>query len=147
MPHICLRCQNRLEAAPGLAPRCPICGGTRFAYESPRKVKTGEQITEQEISDPESGDINAEERIVEPKAPEPKNPSSPTGNPDKDSSPLSPESVESIRILEPGKYHLNLHKLAESDDRVVQIGKDGNYRLDLNSMNRPRKKNSRNRDY
>lgn len=138
MPHICLRCQNRLEAAPGLAPCCPICGGTRFAYESPRKAKAGEQTPDHEIPLQAPGESNAEEHTVEPETP--KEPSSPADNPQEESKPLSPDAVESIRILEPGKYHLNLHKLAESDDRVVQIGKDGNYRLDLNSMNRPRKK-------
>lgn len=138
MPHICLRCQNRLEAAPGLAPCCPVCGGTRFAYESPRKVRASEQATEDEISTPAQTDITTEEPQEQQQIPIIT--ASRAEKPEDDNSPLSPESIESIRILEPGKYHLNLHKLAESDDRVVQIGKDGNYRLDLNSMNRPRKK-------
>ena len=51
-----------------------------------------------------------------------------------------PDSVESIRILEPGRYDLNLLKLAESDDRVIRVGKDAHYRLDLHSMMRTKKK-------
>ncbi|MDD1730193.1 MAG: Zn-ribbon domain-containing protein, partial [Methanospirillum sp.] len=57
-----------------------------------------------------------------------------------DEEPLTTESVESIRIIEPGKYDLNLLRLVESDDRVIQVGKDGNYRLDLHSMIRSQKK-------
>ena len=53
---------------------------------------------------------------------------------------MSAESIESIRIREPGKYDLNLLKLAESDERVILVGKDGNYRLDLSSMMRSKKK-------
>lgn len=50
------------------------------------------------------------------------------------------DSIESIRILEPGRYNLNLVRLAESDDRVIKVGADGKYRLDLNSMMRRKKK-------
>ncbi|PWR72694.1 Zn-ribbon domain-containing protein [Methanospirillum lacunae] len=130
MPHICLRCKTRLEAAPGLAPRCPACGGTRFAFESPRKAEAAKALESvspisEEPPQP-TNDINipVETRQVE----------------EKQSEPLTPESVESIRIVEPGKYDLNLLRLAESDDRVIQVGKDGNFRLDLNSMIRPKKK-------
>ena len=50
------------------------------------------------------------------------------------------ESIESINIIEPGRYNLNLLRLAESDDRVIQMGADGKYRLDLYSMMRHKKK-------
>ena len=51
-----------------------------------------------------------------------------------------PDSIESIRILEPGRYDLNLSRLAESDDRVVRVGTEDTYRLDLHSMIRKKKK-------
>jgi len=51
-----------------------------------------------------------------------------------------PDAIESIRILEPGRYDLNLSRLAESDDRVVRVGSEDTYRLDLHSMIRQKKK-------
>jgi uncharacterized protein len=132
MPHICTRCKTHLEAAPGLAPRCPTCGGTRFVFESPRKAEAV-AIVPEPITEKEHGEIfpDGESIDLPPKKPT-------TSNEPEDL--LTTESIESIRIMEPGKYDLNLVKLAESDDRVIQIGKDGNYRLDLHSMIRTQKK-------
>lgn len=130
MPHICLRCKTRLEAAPGLAPRCPTCGGTRFAFESPRKAETA-KAPESEPPIPQEPVQPVTDISITVKTRQPE---------EKPVEPLTPGSVESIRIIEPGKYDLNLLRLAESDDRVIQVGKDGNFRLDLHSMIRPKKK-------
>jgi predicted nucleic acid-binding Zn-ribbon protein len=48
--------------------------------------------------------------------------------------------VESIRILAPGSYELNLKKLAESNDMVVGLGKDARYMVDISSMGLPQTK-------
>ena len=48
--------------------------------------------------------------------------------------------VESIRILAPGSYELNLKKLAESGDMVVGIGKDASYLVDIPSMGKKEEK-------
>ena len=44
------------------------------------------------------------------------------------------DRVESIRIIAPGTYELNIEKMARSDERVVGLGKEGSYALDLLSM-------------
>jgi len=129
MPHICLRCKTRLEAAPGLAPRCPACGGTRFAFESPRKTETAKALQPEPAVPQEPEKTEADSNPVDTKP-----------LPEEIIEPLAPDSVESIRIVEPGKYDLNLLRLAESDDRVINLGKDGNFRLDLHSMVRQQKK-------
>jgi predicted nucleic acid-binding Zn-ribbon protein len=126
MPHICIRCKNRLEAVPGQAPRCPVCGGTKFSFiaagkgENSPAVQKSQEISEivapETIRNETRGEIPAER--------------------DQDIN----DSIESIRILEPGRYDLNLLRLAESDDRVISVGTDGKYRLDLNSMMRMKKK-------
>ena len=128
MPHICLRCKTRLEAAPGLAPRCPACGGTRFAFESPRKTEAAKSPLPEPAIPQEPDKTEADSPVDTKPIPEEK------------IEPLAPDSVESIRIVEPGKYDLNLLRLAESDDRVINLGKDGNFRLDLHSMVRQQKK-------
>jgi len=132
MPHICTRCKTRLEAAPGLAPRCPICGGTRFVFESPRKAEAT-AIVPEPVTETKQGETFPDKESIDL----PPENSTTTDEPE---DPLTTESIESIRIVEPGKYDLNLAKLAESDDRVIQIGKDGNYRLDLHSMISAQKK-------
>jgi hypothetical protein len=50
------------------------------------------------------------------------------------------DRVESIRIVSPGTYELNISKMAESDERVVATGGDGSYMVDLFSMMKPRRK-------
>jgi hypothetical protein len=44
------------------------------------------------------------------------------------------DRVESIRIIAPGTYELNIEKMAETDERVVGLGIEGSYALDLLSM-------------
>ncbi len=44
------------------------------------------------------------------------------------------DRVESIRIIAPGTYELNIEKMAKSDERVVGLGTEGSYALDLLSM-------------
>jgi len=46
------------------------------------------------------------------------------------------DRVETIRIVAPGSYELNLEKMAESDERIVSVGKEGSYIIDLMSMSR-----------
>jgi predicted nucleic acid-binding Zn-ribbon protein len=131
MPHVCIRCKTRLVAAEGLAPRCPECGGTKFSFESDRKEKRNRG--EQEACVPIPDDS---QRIVHKSGTVIRTPEDHTIISESDTD----ELIESIRILEPGKYNLNLLKLSESDDRVIRIGKDGNFRLDLHSMVRSKKK-------
>ena len=52
------------------------------------------------------------------------------------------DRVETIRIVSPGTYELNLEKMAESDERIVSVGKEGSYIIDLMSMTKdePKKK-------
>jgi predicted nucleic acid-binding Zn-ribbon protein len=47
------------------------------------------------------------------------------------------DRIESIRILGPGRYELNIEKLARSDDMVLGLGKEGQYAVDISSMARP----------
>jgi len=48
--------------------------------------------------------------------------------------------VESIRIVSPGTYEVNIEKLAHSDERVVGFGHGGSYGVDLLSMMKSKKK-------
>ena len=131
MPHICLRCKTRLDAVEGLAPRCPACGGTKFSFVSARRNDERENKNTPTDTRPSlTPDLNQDKLPV---------PSSQESR-EESSEPDTMDSIESIRILEPGRYDLNLLKLVESDDRVIKVGKDAHYRLDLSSMVRSKKK-------
>ena len=42
--------------------------------------------------------------------------------------------------MAPGTYELNIEKMARSDDRVVGLGREGSYAVDLLSMSGAKKK-------
>lgn len=44
------------------------------------------------------------------------------------------DRIESITVIKPGSYELNLEKLAESDELVVKMGSDDQYMVDIHSM-------------
>ena len=57
------------------------------------------------------------------------------------------DRVETIRIVGPGSYELNIEKMAKSDERIVGVGgEEGSYIIDLMSMAKdavPRKKTTK----
>lgn len=125
MPHRCVKCgreyrTNECEILKG----CRECGGKKFIFvpmvEREREQEPPEQVTARE--EKKSGNEENEDII-----------------------PVSDyDRLESIRIVSPGTYELNIEKLAGSDERVVGVGKgEGSYLVDLLSMVRPKKKKNR----
>ena len=125
MPHKCTQCGREFEdGSTKILKGCPSCGGKKFLYirEAERhddvlKEKTIDEITQ------ETG-----EEVLEVK-------------PDlrKKEEIEVFERIESIRILGPGSYELNIDKLARSDEVVVGLEKEGKYVVDILSMVRKRK--------
>ena len=121
MVHTCAKCGKVYpDSSAEILIGCSQCGGKKFYFERPgaRKKKTPEK--EQTPSQPEppaapSGDQEPEERECGSR-------------------------VESIRIVAPGTYELNIEKMANSDDRVVGLGSEGSYAVDLLSMSGAKKK-------
>jgi predicted nucleic acid-binding Zn-ribbon protein len=111
---------------------CEQCGGKKFLYTRVH---------------PDKDPVKKEARSAKAGTPEPSVPvpdtERKTAVPEKkvDPAPI-PEAdrVESIRIVSPGTYELNITKMAESDERVVATGGDGSYMVDLISMMKPRRK-------
>lgn len=125
MPHRCVKCgreyrTNECEILKG----CRECGGKKFIFvplvERQVEQKPPEHVTVREEKKPKD---EANEDII----------------------PVSDYNrLESIRIVSPGTYELNIEKLAGSDERVVGVGKgEGSYLVDLLSMVRPKKKKNR----
>ncbi len=49
------------------------------------------------------------------------------------------ERIESVRIIEPGRYELNIEKLFESGEVVIALQEDGKYAIHLPSLLRRKK--------
>lgn len=123
MPHKCVQCgRDYKDASPVILRGCESCGGRKFLY-------VGENDRNRDVLLEQSAEALAKEApdqvlVV---------------NTEQDGKTESLDRIESIRIIAPGTYELNIEKLANSDERVVGIGTDGNYLLDLHSMIKPGK--------
>jgi predicted nucleic acid-binding Zn-ribbon protein len=53
------------------------------------------------------------------------------------------DRVETIRIVGPGTYELNIEKMAQGDERIISVGKEGVYNIDLLSFAKDQQKNKR----
>ncbi len=123
MPHKCVQCgRDYKDASPVILRGCESCGGRKFLY-------VGENDRNRDVLLEQSAEALAKEApdqvlVV---------------STEQDGKTESLDRIESIRIIAPGTYELNIEKLANSDERVVGIGTDGNYLLDLHSMIKPGK--------
>ena len=131
MPHKCTKCGREYkDGSTEILKGCASCGGKRFLYVKETELnkdvleeKSIDEIAQEsredvlEISEPETKEVEMYDR------------------------------VETIRIVSPGTYELNLEKMAESDQRIVSVGKEGNYIIDLMSMakDQPKKKKGKSR--
>lgn len=119
MPHKCTQCGREFEdGSTKILKGCPSCGGKKFLFirEAERhddvlKEKTIEDIardTGEDVLEVREGRQRDEIEVF--------------------------ERIESIRILGPGSYELNIEKLARSDEVVVGLEKEGKYMVDILSM-------------
>ena len=140
MPHKCTRCENIFkDGAAIILNGCPKCGWNKFLYvrdESPvpgSAPRIGAMISTGQISPEASNFIREIDEILgikdEPKQLELKseqkveNVQKEIGN-----------RIESIRILSPGQYELNLESLLERKEIVMALKEDGTYIVNLPSV-------------
>jgi predicted nucleic acid-binding Zn-ribbon protein len=127
MPHKCTKCGREYnDGSTEILKGCASCGNKKFLY-----VKA-EQLNEDVL----------EEKSIEEIAVESKEEVLEVVGPKKKKEVEMYDRVETIRIVSPGSYELNLEKMAESDERIVSVGKEGSYIIDLMSMTKdePKKK-------
>ena len=127
MPHKCTKCGREYKAgSTEILKGCASCGGKKFLYVKDTEINKDvlEEKSISEIADESHEDIL---EIIEPK---------------KKEQVEMYDRVETIRIVSPGTYELNLEKMAQSDQRIVSVGKEGHYIIDLMSMakDEPKKK-------
>jgi len=125
MPHKCTRCGREFEdGSTEILKGCPSCGGKRFLYVS---------------HDERHRDV-LEEKSISQIAEETKQEVLEVAPPSAGAGTEVHRRVESIRIVGPGSYELNLEKMAETGEVVIGIGNEGKYAVDIVSMAKPEKK-------
>jgi hypothetical protein len=133
MPHKCTRCGSVFEdGASVILSGCPNCGWNKFLYvmpegsvkeEAEEKIPSGEAKTEK--PSPEEFIKDVDEII---------------GVEHEDAEEEDGDKVESVRILGPGSYELNLDSLLTRREIVMAIRENGSYAVDLPSVFRDRNK-------
>jgi len=127
MPHKCTKCGREYkDGSTEILKGCASCGGKKFLYV--KETELNKDVLEEKSID----EIAQESREDILEIPEPKS----------RQEVQMYDRVETIRIVAPGTYELNIEKMAQSDERIVSVGKEGSYLVDLMSMakDEPKKK-------
>jgi len=119
MPHKCTKCGREYkDGSTEILKGCASCGGKKFLYVKDTEINK-DVLEEKSIEDIARESHEEILQVVEPKT--------------KREVEMF-DRVETIRIVSPGTYELNLEKMAQGDERIVSVGKEGNYIIDLMSM-------------
>ena len=119
MPHKCTQCGREFEdGSTKILKGCPSCGGKKFLYI--REAERHDDVLKEKTVDEIARDTG--EDVLEVRRDQRKEEIEVF------------ERIESIRILGPGSYELNIDKLARSDEVVVGLEKEGKYVVDILSM-------------
>jgi predicted nucleic acid-binding Zn-ribbon protein len=127
MPHKCTKCGREYkDGSTEILKGCASCGGKKFLYVKDTEINK-DVLEEKSIEDIAKETHEEILQVVEPRT--------------KQEVEMF-DRVETIRIVSPGTYELNLEKMAQGDERIVSVGKEGNYIIDLMSMTKdtPHKK-------
>lgn len=144
MPHRCTRCGTIFEDGDSvILSGCPNCGWNKFLYvkiEPEGLEKQGRPALEEQKLDLEASLDEVVRNIDEALASEEKEREP---QPENESKIDEEERVESVRILGPGSYELNLDSLLERKELVMAIREEGSYALHLPSVFNQQKENKR----
>ncbi|HEY6586431.1 MAG TPA: Zn-ribbon domain-containing protein [Candidatus Methanoperedens sp.] len=141
MPHKCTRCESIFkDGAAIILNGCPKCGWNKFLYvrdESPvpiAKIETAANTGQ--ISPEASNFIREVDEILGIKEEKTELKNEPKAeNAQKEIG----DRIESIRILSPGQYELNLESLLERKEIVMALKEDGTYIVNLPSVFKKKK--------
>jgi hypothetical protein len=139
MPHKCTKCEQIFEDGNSVILNgCPNCGWNKFLY-------VGNE------SQADTSTANEEQSSIDNKAPESTNDEklvrevnevlgTKTSKLQKSSVMQDDDRVESVRILGPGSYELNLSSIMERKEIIMAIKENGTYALHLPSVFDKKKK-------
>jgi predicted nucleic acid-binding Zn-ribbon protein len=159
MPHRCMECKNILESGElDLNTGCPVCGGKKFQYirakketkdknkeKELRKLTVAEYVSQAAATEARTEKAQEHKEAPKPRAvkaepgPHVKAGAEPEVKEPKDKKPAH-ERIESVRILEKGRYDINLPILLNRKE-LVMSKEEGVYVVDLPSaLKTPKKK-------
>ncbi|MCQ1536462.1 hypothetical protein FTO70_12435 [Methanosarcina sp. KYL-1] len=143
MPHRCTRCGTIFEDGDAaILSGCPDCGWNKFLYvkrEAEGSEDRGKPALEEQKMGLESSLDEVVRNIDEALAFEEEN----KGREPEAEKKEDKERVESVRILGPGSYELNLESLFERKELVMAIKEEGSYALHLPSVFNQQKEKSK----
>ncbi len=119
MPHKCTKCGREYkDGSTEILKGCASCGGKKFLYVKEGELNKDvlEEKSIEEIAEESHEEVLEVSELKAMKEVE------------------MFDRVETIRIVSPGSYELNLEKMAKTDERIVSVGKEGSYVIDLMSM-------------
>jgi hypothetical protein len=120
MPHKCTKCGREYpDGSTEILKGCASCGGKKFLYVKEEELHRDvfEEKSIEEIA------TETKEEVLEVVA-----------EPKKEVEMY--DRVETVRIVGPGTYELNIEKMAKGDERIISVGKEGVYNIDLLSFTR-----------
>lgn len=154
MPHQCTACgRSFADGSKQMLAGCPDCGGNKFQFLPDAAAPTTEPADDDIIEAPTDPDSSIEDRaqatarsaiVSDDELP-------PTGHDDSSSTDTTPhtpsqtppdlselrqelnDQFESIKILQPGEYELNLMELYDRDEYIIALEEDGRYVIDVPS--------------
>lgn len=152
MPHRCIDCKNTVESGSiDLKMGCPICGCKKFQYVRPRKDAKQTSPTVAEFVAQAEKVARAEYEATVATREKLQNAPEPIAKPEaKSEDPRNLPAagrqegprIESVRIIEPGTYDINLPVMM-SRKELVMSKEEGVYFVDLPSALKPAKKSWR----
>jgi len=140
MPHKCTRCENIFkDGAAIILNGCPKCGWNKFLYVRDESAAS-EPVVKTEIvtgiSPEASSFIKEVDEILGLKNETDESKNEPKAE-------IAPKEIgsriESIRILSPGQYELNLESLLGRKEIVMALKEDGTYVVNLPSVFKKKK--------
>ncbi len=144
MPHKCTRCESIFrDGAAIILNGCPKCGWNKFLYvRDERTTPVSEIKPDKGTIPPEASKFIKEvDDLIENKTaslkPEVREVK------EKPKSEEVGDRVESVRILSPGQYELNLDSILKRDEIVMALKEDGTYIVHLPSVFQKKKHQER----
>ncbi|MEK6898501.1 MAG: Zn-ribbon containing protein [Nanoarchaeota archaeon] len=122
MPHSCVHCSSIYpDASPEILNGCSKCGSKFFFYltgEKLKKMKENSAVIE--LNSSERKQIEADVRDI-------------VGISEDEDTPIIMD-FESIKVIKPGKYIIDLHNLFTRERPLIYTLEDGKYIIDLTSQ-------------
>lgn len=131
MPHECTECGKGFpDGSKEMLGGCPACGGKKFQYipktgaspeDGAQSAARSEVVDRDELPDSAPPADESEDIVPETEA-----------KPDlEELRERLDNQFESIKIVEPGQYELNLMELYDRDTYVISLQEDGRYVIDV----------------